>query len=107
MLERLKKNQEFKEVYKAGRSFPRRAVVIWIKESLFSRTRVGVTYSKKINTAVKRNLLKRRTFEILKIADFKKGLDIVIILRKRAEELNFQELKEEILNNFKNLKIIS
>ena len=61
-------------------------------------TRLGITVSKKIGNAVKRNKVKRliREFFRLHKSYFPQGYDMVIIAKSGAPDLNFWDVKEEL-----------
>lgn len=78
-------------------------------ESPQRESRLGVTITKKIHkSAVQRNRLKRRIREIFRHlrADFLTEGDMVVIARVGATELNFTEIREELLWAFRKLKIV-
>ena len=95
---RLRKNMEFKKVYKARKNFWNRNFIIYLKRNGSEETRIGVSISRKVGNAVVRNKLKRRIKEINSayIANLKKGYDIVIIPKKNAVDLSFKDLESAL-----------
>ena len=63
------------------------------------RPRLGLSVSKKVGTAVKRNGVRRRLKEIFRSssAGLPEDLDFVISARPAAAEASFSELNEEFL----------
>ncbi|MFZ5590794.1 MAG: ribonuclease P protein component [Bacillota bacterium] len=96
---RLKKDQEFKRVYRQGRSVAGRYVVIYYLPVGGNQSRFGFSVSKKIGKAVQRNRIRRLLREIcrLHLDYFASGHDYVVIPRRSAAGRSFAELKEDML----------
>lgn len=101
---RIKKNDEFQEVFKKGVSVANRQFVIYMLEKPEqNEMRLGLSVSKKIGKAVARNQIKRyvrQTFLELK-DDLKQNMDYVIIARKPTAEMNFHETKKSLIHVLK------
>jgi ribonuclease P protein component len=69
------------------------------------KARLGLSVSKKVGTAVKRNGIRRRLKEIFRSAsDALSGdLDLVISARPAAAEASFEELNEEFVRSLHRL----
>ncbi len=69
------------------------------------KPRLGLSVSKKVGTAVKRNGVRRRLKEIFRssTARLPGGLDFVISARPAAAEASFEELNEEFLRSLRKL----
>jgi ribonuclease P protein component len=101
---RIKKRQDFTRIQSSGKKLYSRHFVAAIsdpKESTVEPTesRLGVTVTKKVDKrAVGRNYLKRRIKEVFRLNQhkLKKPIDLVIIARKGAVDLSFQEVAEEL-----------
>jgi len=95
---RLRKNKDFIKTYNKGKSFSNRYFVAVIKKNYGMPLRIGFSISKKYGKAVQRNLMKRRLREIFRdcYPQLKKGYDLIIIVRKSADSLPFQEIKKNI-----------
>lgn len=101
-----KQNYEFKTVYGRGKSFVFPPVVVYIKRNNKGVNRIGVTVSKKIGCAVKRNRARR-----VIVAAFRElqeslgtGYDIVFVGRTRTTVCKMQEVKKYMniaFNEFK------
>ncbi|MGE8204775.1 ribonuclease P protein component [Heyndrickxia sp. NPDC080065] len=106
---RIKKNIEFQHVFKKGKSFANRQFVIYVlKKRDQENFRIGLSVSKKIGNAVKRNEIKRylrQCFTELK-ENIDKGNDYVIIARKPAAEMNFHEVKSSLQHVLKVAKVL-
>lgn len=98
MSESIKKNKEFQEVYRNGKSFANKYLVMYVKKNNSNTLRVGISVSKKVGNSVVRHRLTRlirETFRINKY-QFNSGLDIVVIGRAGAKGKNFQEIESAI-----------
>ncbi len=89
---------EFVNVNRFGkRSYTGHFIAI-ARENELGITRLGVTASKKVGNAVKRNRAKRliREFYRLNKARLPKGYDIVIIAKKGAGYLDYRKAAKEL-----------
>ena len=107
---RIKKNKEFQQVFKQGKSFANRQFIIY-SLSVPGQThfRIGLSVSKKIGNAVTRNQVKRylrQAFFELK-ENIKEGHDYVLIARKPAAEMDFHEVKKSLIHLLKVSKVLS
>lgn len=100
---RLRKNMEFKKVYKARKNFWNRNLILYIKRNGTKETRIGVSITRKVGNAVVRNKLKRRIKELNRryIESLKEGYDIVIIPKKNAVNLSFKDLESALKHIYK------
>lgn len=108
-LYRIKKNDEFQKVFKKGKSFANRQFVVYfLKKGDQDHFRIGLSVSKKIGNAVKRNEIKRYLRQsIHELQEWiEQGNDYVIIARKPAADMNFHEVKKSIQHVFKVAKVI-
>lgn len=96
---RLKKNEEFKEIINCRILTKAKSCNIFFKETENSY-KFGISVSKKhIGNAVTRNLTKRRIRAILREIDDKeivKFFDFVIIAKSSIINMTYNELKEDI-----------
>lgn len=79
----LKRNKNFRHVYRVGKSNVSRQLVLLCARSKEPRVRVGFSVSKKIGNSVVRNRVKRRLREALTplIPTIKEGYDLIFIAR--------------------------
>ena len=106
---RIKKNEEFQEVFKRGKSYANRQFVVYIlvKEEQ-KHLRIGLSVSKKIGKAVTRNRIKRyirQVFHELK-PHLKANIDYVIIARKPAADMNYHEVKKSLIHVLKIARVL-
>ena len=96
--ESLKKNKDFKEVYKNGRSFANRFLVLYVKENDLGRNRVGISVSKKVGNSVVRHRITRLIREGYRLQEeyFHIGYDMVFIARVNAKDCAYREIESAI-----------
>lgn len=101
--ERLKKNYEFARIYRKGRFYPGKYLVLYLLNNGTEINRLGVSVSKKIGKSVKRNRVKRLIRESYRLLEpyIPVGLDIVITARKVETEYSFAEILKEMRFLFK------
>ena len=94
--ESLKKNHQFQFVYKNGRSYANKYLIMYVKENGFSKNRVGISVSK----SVVRHRVTRLVRESYRLHEsiFNSGLDIVIIARKSAASAGYEEVESALLH---------
>ncbi len=97
-LSKLKKNWEFKRVYRYGRTVVSRNIVLYYCPNGTAYNRVGFSVSKKVGKSVVRNKIKRIYREaFLSIEErLARGFDFVLIARKPAVNVSFREACEEL-----------
>lgn len=95
----LKENYEFRRLYSKGKSAAGRLLVLYVRRVRRPDNRVGITVSRKLAHAVKRNRVRRRLREIYRLNErrFVRGLDLVVVVRGRGVEAPYRALEEELL----------
>ncbi|QTN01197.1 ribonuclease P protein component [Sediminibacillus dalangtanensis] len=96
---RLKKNEEFQLVFKKGKSFANRQLVIYyLAKPGQEHYRVGLSVSKKIGNAVVRNRIKRYLRQAILELDEQVAVsyDIIVIARKPAKDMDFHQVKKSL-----------
>lgn len=93
---RIKKNKEFQSIFKKGKSFANRELVIYYRlNPLQGHFRIGISVGKKIGNAVTRNRIKRyirESFNHFK-NEIDSNVDIIIIARKATMNMDFHQIK--------------
>ena len=94
--EGLKKNEDFRKVYKEGRSKSNSVFVLYVLENGTDRNRLGVVISKKTGNSVVRHRIKRLVKENYRLSEknYKKGYDLVFVARSEAAEADFYKVGE-------------
>ena len=106
--ESLKKNDQFREVYKRGKSLANKYLVIYVLENNLEINRLGISVSKKVGNSVVRHHLARLIRESYRLHEdmFNSGLDIVVVARKSAADINYHDMESALLQLFRLHKII-
>ncbi len=106
--ESLKKNQQFQFVYKNGKSYANKYLVMYVKENGLGKNRIGISVSKKVGNSVVRHRVTRLVRESYRLHEniFNSGLDIVIVARSSAATVGFNEVESALLHLGKLHKII-
>ena len=96
----LKKNADFQIVYKEGKSFANKYLVMYVKENDLGINRVGISVSKKVGNSVVRHRVKRLILESYRLQEdmFNSGLDMVVIARNTAKDKSCQEIESALLH---------
>ena len=94
--ESLKKNHQFQFVYKNGKSYANKYLVMYVKENSTENNRIGISVSKKVGNSVVRHRVTRLVRESYRLheAIFNSGLDIVVVARKGAASVGYDEIEK-------------
>jgi ribonuclease P protein component len=98
--ERLTKRRDFETVYRKGRSWDNKLLVLRALPNDVGASRYGFAVGKRLGGAVVRNRVKRRLREGARLTPVRDGWDIVLIARKDAVDTDYHTLKgaiEELL----------
>ena len=106
--ESLKKNHQFQFVYKNGKSYVNKYLVMYIKENGLERNRIGISVSKKVGNSVVRHRVTRLIRESYRLHEsvFNSGLDIVVVARSAAAQAGYEKIESALLHLAKLHKII-
>ena len=106
--ESLKKNHQFQFVYRNGKSYANKYLVMYVKENGLGKNRIGISVSKKVGNSVVRHRVTRLVRESYRLHEsmFNSGLDIVVIARNNAAFVGYKEIESALLNLGKLHKII-
>ena len=98
--ESLKKNHQFQFVYKNGKSYANKYLVMYVKENGLEKNRIGISVSKKVGNSVVRHRVTRLIRESYRLHEniFNSGLDIVIVGRPSAATVGYNEVESALLH---------
>ena len=98
--ESLKRNADFQNVYKNGKSYANRHLVLYVLENQTGRNRLGISVSKKVGNSVVRHRVTRLIRESYRLHEdmFNSGLDMVVIARKSAKDKTYQDIESAFLH---------
>lgn len=98
--ESLKKNHQFQFVYRNGKSYANKYLVMYITENGLDKNRIGISVSKKVGNSVIRHRVTRLIRESYRLHEgvFNSGLDIVIVARAGAAIVGYSEIESALLH---------
>lgn len=104
----LKKNNDFQNVYKNGKSYANKYLVMYVLENNTNKNRLGISASKKVGNSVVRHRFARLVRESYRLHEniFNSGLDIVVVARKSASAAGYAEIESALLHLSKLHRII-
>ena len=96
----IKKNDEFRAVYKNGKSYANRYLVMYVKDNDRESNRIGISVSKKVGNSVVRHRLTRLVRESYRLQEdcFLCGYDIVFVVRVSAKGINYLEMESALIH---------
>lgn len=98
--ESLKKNRDFQNVYKNGKSYANRLLVMYVLKNDLEKNRFGISVSKKVGNSVVRHHVTRLLRESYRLHEemFHSGWDIVVIARAGAKKASYHEIESALLH---------
>ena len=98
--ESLKKNLQFQFVFRNGKSYANKYLVMYVKENGLSGNRIGISVSKKVGNSVVRHRVTRLVRESYRLHEnvFNSGLDIVIVARPGAATVGYFDIESALLH---------
>jgi len=99
----LKKNSDFQNVYKSGKSYANKYLIVYTLKNGTDTNRLGISVSKKVGNSVVRHRLKRLIKESYRLHEkvFNSGLDIAVIARKGSDACDFASIESALLHLMK------
>lgn len=99
-MESLKKNSEFQEVYRQGKSFANKYLVMYIRRNESEKNRLGISVSRKVGNSVVRHRITRLIRESCRLNEekFEKGYDMAVVARVAAKGRSYREMESALLH---------
>lgn len=96
----LKKNQDFQTVYRGGKSYANKYLVMYVMYSGREDTRIGISASKKVGNSVVRHRFARLVRESFRLNKdiLEEGKDIIVVARAAAKDKNFDKIESAFLH---------
>ena len=95
----LKKNRDFKSLYRSGKSSVNPYLVIYCRKNRRQISRLGISVSTKVGKAVRRNRVRRLIREAYRLSEDRlaPGYDIVVVARVRAAGADFGQIQSALM----------
>ena len=108
MFQKIRKNIEFLNVYRHGKSYANKYLVMYVLSNKLDENRFGITVSKKVGNSVVRHRITRLIRECIRLqeSNILTEYDIVIVARKAAKDKKYQDIESTFLNLCKRQNIL-
>ena len=96
----VKENQDFQTVYRGGKSYANKYLVMYVMDSGREDTRIGISASKKVGNSVVRHRFARLVRESFRLNKdiLEEGKDIIVVARAAAKDKNFDKIESAFLH---------
>ena len=96
----IKKNSEFQKVYRNGKSYANKLLIMYISRSERPDTRIGISVSKKVGNSVVRHHLARLVRESFRLNrdTLEEGLDIIVVARAAAKDSDYKTIERAFMH---------
>jgi ribonuclease P protein component len=94
------KNKDFQIVYKKGKSYVNKYLIMYVLNNKEEENRLGISVSKKVGNSVVRHRITRLVRESYRLQkdNFQTGYDIVVIARSNAKDKSYSEIESALLH---------
>lgn len=95
---RLLKRWEFERVYRQGKKFVQKDVILYVLTLQDPGKKAGISVGKAVGPAVMRNRIRRRIREIIRrnLSQWPPGCRVVVVARNSAKDRDYWQLKEAV-----------
>ena len=96
----IKKNSDFQYIYRNGKSYANRLLVMYVVRSGGEANSIGISVSKKVGNSVVRHRTTRLIRESYRLNqdNLKTGYDMVVIARQTAKGQNYHTIESAFLH---------
>ena len=104
----LKKNYDFRVVYRRGKSLANKYLVVYKYKNNLSENRIGISVSKKVGNSVVRSRVTRLIRESYRLNEEfieKEGWDFVVVARSAANGASYQDVSSALVSLLKQHKV--
>lgn len=104
----LKRNKEFRRVYKAGKSFGSHTLVLIFSASRRPDKKIGFAVGKKVGNAVVRNRVKRRLREVVTpfLPELPSGCRLIFVARSAIAQASYRDIESTVRRLFQKAGVI-
>lgn len=98
--ESLKKNRDFQSVYRKGKSYGNKYLVMYLLPNQTESNRIGISVSKKVGNSIVRHHLTRLIRESYRLHEenFQRGYDMVVVARTSAKDRTYHEIESALIH---------
>ena len=106
--ESLKKYGDFQRVYKRGRSYANKYLIMYVLKQDVQENRIGISVSKKVGNSVKRNRARRLMKEAYRtfFEELPQGYDFIIIARNTISGRKCADVEKSLKSAFKKTGVL-
>ena len=96
----VKEKSGFQTVYRGGKSYANKYLVMYVMDSGREDTRIGISASKKVGNSVVRHRFARLVRESFRLNKdiLEEGKDIIVVARAAAKDKNFDKIESAFLH---------
>lgn len=96
----IKKNSDFQIVYKTGKSYANKLLIMYVMHTGNPDNRIGISVSKKVGNSVVRHRVTRLVRESFRLNKdmIQTGLDIVVVARPAAKESDYKTIESAYMH---------
>ena len=94
------KNKDFQIVYKKGKSYANKYLIMYVLENNTMENRLGISVSKKVGNSVVRHRITRLIRESYRLQETSllKGYDIIVIARTSAKDKTYHDIESALIH---------